>query len=280
VIRLKAKLFKKIILYMLLLAGVLVILFPMYLTIITALKTTEETTKSFFAFPKSFYLGNFSEVIHSSKYFSYVFNSVIITSVSAFIIGIFVPLTAYPLARKMADKKYFKFLYYYIVMGVFIPFQVIMVPAVKNLSRMHLLNRTGLIMMYVTMALCQGIFLCVSYIKSLPKELEEAAKIDGCNTVQTFFLIVFPLMKPMTSTVVILNSLWIWNDFLMPLLVLNKSKASWTLPLFQYNFKSEYTFNYSLAFASFLLAMLPIIILYAFIQRYIISGITNGAVKN
>lgn len=279
-INLKEKAFKKFIIYFILMLGVFSILFPMYLTIITSLKTPEETTKSFFSLPTSFSLNNFKEVIHESKYFTYVSNSITITVISALIIAIFVPLTAYPLARKMKDKKYFKFIYYYIVMGVFIPFQVIMVPVVKNLSRMHLLNKTGLILMYVTMALCQGVFLCVSYIKSLPKELEEAAYIDGCNTLQVFLKIIYPLMKPMTSTVVMLNSLWIWNDFLMPLLILNKTKLSWTLPLFQYNFKTQYTCNYNLAFASFLLAMLPIIVLYAFIQRYIISGITSGSVKN
>jgi raffinose/stachyose/melibiose transport system permease protein len=142
------------------------------------------------------------------------------------------------------------------------------------------MNQFGMILLYSTFSLGQGVFLFVGYYKSIPVELEEAASIDGTGILGTFFKIVYPLTKPMTITVIILNTLWIWNDFLLPLLVLNKSATMWTLPIYQYNFKSAYTFDFNLAFASFLFSIIPMIILYAFLQKYIIEGLTAGAIKS
>jgi raffinose/stachyose/melibiose transport system permease protein len=141
------------------------------------------------------------------------------------------------------------------------------------------MNRRGLVLIYITYALCQGVFLFVAYFKSVPLEIEEAAEIDGCGILRTFFQIIYPLVKPMTATVIILNTLWIWNDFLLPLLILNKQASFWTLPLFQYNFKSQFSFDYNLAFASFLFSIVPMLVFYGFLQKYIIKGLTAGSVK-
>ena len=141
------------------------------------------------------------------------------------------------------------------------------------------MNLIGLIICYLSFALPQAVFLYTGYIRSVPLELEESAFIDGCSVAQTFFRIVYPLIMPMTATIIILNALWIWNDFLLPLLVLNKSSKIWTIPLFIFNFKSQYSFEANLAFAAFLLALVPIMILYAFMQKYIIDGLTKGALK-
>ncbi len=103
--------------------------------------------------------------------------------------------------------------------------------------------------------------------------------MDGCSVFKTYLFIIFPLLKPMIATMIVIDGLWIWNDFLLPLLVLNKNHLQWTLPLFQFQFKNQYTFDFNLAFASFLLSMAPMIILYIFMQKYIISGITKGAIK-
>jgi raffinose/stachyose/melibiose transport system permease protein len=154
-----------------------------------------------------------------------------------------------------------------------------MVPLAHFTSKTGLMNSRGLILIYITYALCQGVFLFVAYFKAVPSEIEEAAEIDGCGVVSSFFRIVYPLVKPMTATIIILNTLWIWNDFLLPLIILNKQASFWTLPLFQYNFKSQFTFDYNLAFASFLFSIVPMLIFYAFLQRYIIEGLTAGSVK-
>lgn len=270
---------KTILLNIYAITSVVLVLFPMYLTLVTAFKTPEESARNFFALPSSFYLGNFIEVVKRSNYLMYVFNSFFITVISVAVIAIFTPMVSYSIARNMQHSKYYSFLYYYLVIGIFIPFQVIMVPLVKQVTNLGLLSKYGLIILYISFSLMQAVFLFVGYIKTVPVDVEESAFIDGCNVWQVFSKIVYPLIKPMTATVIIVNSLWIWNDFLLPLLILNKTKSNWTLPLFQFNFKSQYTFDYNLAFASFLLAMLPIVILYAFLQKYIVDGLTSGAVK-
>lgn len=122
--------------------------------------------------------------------------------------------------------------------------------------------------------------LLVNYIRSVPRDLEEAAYIDGCGTVKAYVKIVLPMIKPILATIFVLNALWVWNDFQMPLLILNQSQDMWTLPLFQYNFKSQYSFDYNLAFASYLIAMIPVLIAYACAQKHIVSGLTQGAVKS
>lgn len=266
--------------YVLLSAGLVVIFLPLYLTVITAFKTSKESARNFFAFPSELYLGNFQEVLFNNNFFQFFSNSVLITLVSILLILLVVPLTAYAISRNM-NKWYFKTLYILFIMGIIIPFQVIMLPVTRLMTELDLLNRFGLILLYVTYALTQGVFLYVGYIRTtIPKELEEAAEVDGCSKFRTYRSVIFPLLAPLTATVIIVNSFWIWNDFLLPLLILNKSETFWTLPLFQYNFKSQYSFNYNLAFASFVMTVIPIMLVYVFFQKQIIAGLTGGAVKS
>lgn len=269
----------RLITYVVLLIGVLSILYPMYLTIITALKTPVESSQSFFSFPSSLYLDNFKDVMGRSNYLRYVWNSLFITGISGLLFITVLPMVSYSIARNMTRSRFYRFLYVLFIFGIFIPFQVKMVPIVQLMSSLHLMSKTGLILLYLTGSLCQGVFLLVGYIRTIPIELEESAIMDGSSTFGVFAKILYPLIKPMTVTILITDCLWVWNDFLMPLLILNRSMSSWTLPLFQFNFKAEYTFDYNLAFASFTLAILPIIVLYIFIQKHVINGLTSGSVK-
>jgi raffinose/stachyose/melibiose transport system permease protein len=261
-----------------LLFGGLFILFPLYVTVVTALKTPQESAQNFFALPSSFYLGNFAGVISRSHYGRYFLNSLFITVVSLAGEMLLVPLFAYAVVRN-AKGKYYRTIFLLTVIGIFVPFQVVMLPTIKLFSSLNLLSVPGLILLYLTYTFKKGAFLFVGYIKSIPLELEESAYMDGCSITRSYAYIIFPLLKPMTATMFVIDGLWIWNDFLLPLLVLNKNRFSWTLPLFQFQFKNQYTFDFNLAFASFLLSMLPMIVVYLFMQRYIIRGITNGAVK-
>ena len=155
-----------------------------------------------------------------------------------------------------------------------------MLPVTKIMTNMNLLNPNGLILLYAALSLSKGVFMFVNYIQSLPYEVEEAARIDGCNTFQVYTKIVLHLIGPMLATLIVMDTLWFWNDFQLPLMILNKSPDYWTLPLFQYNFKSEYSFNYTMAFTAYFMCMFPVLIVYALGQKYIISGLTAGAVKS
>ena len=217
----------KILSYVLLITGMIVILYPFYLTIITALKTPQESSQSFFSFPQSFYLGNFVNVLQKANYFVFFRNSAVVTLVSVFLIMVLIPMCSYAIARNM-EKRYYKTMYFYLLAGIFVPFQVIMVPLVKYLAKLKLCNIPGLIIMCVTLASSQGVFLLVNYIRSVPRDLEEAAYIDGCGTVKAYVKIVLPMIKPILATIFVLNALWVWNDFQMPLLILNQSQDMWT----------------------------------------------------
>jgi raffinose/stachyose/melibiose transport system permease protein len=264
--------------YAILVTGMLIIAAPMYLTVTLAMKTPAETASSFFALPSSFYLGNFLKVVQKDHFWTFLGNSLLVMIVSIVLMLILIPMVSYAISRNF-KKRYYIFLYMLILSGIFVPFQVIMLPIYRHMSNLGLLNQYGLILIYVTLSFPRGMFLCLGYLKNVPMELDEASKIDGCGVWQTFTKISYPLMLPIIMTILILNCLWMWNDFQLPLIMLNRSANYWTLPLFIYNFKSEYTFDYNLAFAGFFLTMLPILILYGFTQRYIIGGLMEGAVK-
>ncbi len=262
----------------LLACGLTLILFPLYLVVINSFKSLEEAGRNFFALPSTLRPDNFIELFTNSNYWIFLRNSLKITVISVALILIFVPSVSYAIARNF-ERKYYKAVYFYLLMGLFIPSQVIMLPVTKMMTRLNLLNHEGLIVLYAAFSLTQGVFLFVNYIRGLPYEIEESAQIDGCSVFQTYVRIVLPLVKPMISTLLIMDTLWIWNDFMLPLLILNRTQNIWTLPLFQYNFKTEYSFNYTLAFSAYLLAMLPMLIIYCLGQKYIIKGLTAGSVK-
>lgn len=261
-----------------LLIGLILILGPLYLVVINTFKSLDEAGKNFFALPSSLNFDNYVELFSNNNYWVYVKNSLIITVISVVLVVIIVPTVSYSIARNFR-RRYYKGLYYYLLLGLFIPSQVIMLPVTKQMAELNMLNQGGLIVLYATFSLTKGVFLFVNYIKGLPIEIEEAAQIDGCSTFQTYTKVVWHLLKPMLATIIIMDGLWFWNDFLLPLMILNKEPAIWTLPLFQYNFKTEYSFDYTMAFTAYLTAMLPVIIVYCLGQKHIIKGLTAGAVK-
>lgn len=261
-----------------LLCGLILILFPLWLVLINSFKTLEEAGKNFFALPSRLNFDNYLELFANSNYWIFLRNSLKITVISITLILILVPSVSYAIARNF-NKKYYKTIYYYLLLGLFIPSQVVLLPVTKMMSKLNMLNHGGLIILYAAFSLTQGVFLFVNYIRGLPYEIEESAQIDGCSVFQTYVRIVLPLVKPMISTLLIMDVLWIWNDFMLPLLILNRTQEIWTLPLFQYNFKTEYSFNYTMAFTAYLLAMLPMLIIYCMGQKYIVKGLTAGSVK-
>ncbi|MEG0901421.1 MAG: carbohydrate ABC transporter permease, partial [Clostridia bacterium] len=190
------------------------------------------------------------------------------------------PMISYAVSRSMATSRGYRALYIYLLIGIFIPFQVKMIPLVKQLSFMNMMHPTGLAILCIGSCTCEAVFLYVGFLHSIPPDIEEAAYIDGATTAQTYFKVVFPLLRPIIATVLIRDGLWIWNDFMLPLITLNRSWKYWTLTLFTYNFKTQYSIDYSLTFASFVLSMLPIMIFYVFMQKHIIGGLTSGAVKS
>ena len=169
-------------------------------------------------------------------------------------------------------------MYYYFISAMFIPFNVLMLPLVKQASLFHMDNVIGITILYIVFGLPMNTFLYTGFIKSVPEALDEAALIDGASPWQIFTRVIFPIMKPMHATVAILSIMWTWNDFLMPLILLSDRKYQ-TLQLSQYVFQGQFNTQYNLAFASYLLVLLPVLVVYVLCQKWIIAGVTNGAVK-
>ncbi|QQE78722.1 carbohydrate ABC transporter permease [Alicyclobacillus sp. SO9] len=261
----------------LLILGSLLILFPLYMTIAIALKNPQELAKSVLSFPVHAHWNNFKEAIQVTHYFRSFGNSALITISSVVLIILTNSMVGYAIARNM-HKRFFKFLYYYFISAMFIPFPIIMLPVVKEMSQLHLANRIGLIILYVVYRLSFNTFVYVGYLKSIPIELEEAALIDGASRWSVFWRVIFPLMKPINATIGILNALTVWNDFMLPLVLLSKP-SQMTLPLVQYAFQSKFHTNFNLSFASYLLALLPMILVYIFLQKRIINGVVQGSIK-
>lgn len=259
----------------------LVVLFfiaPFYISVVYALKSPEETLKTGLAFPTSIYWQNFTEAVEVSNFFNAAKNSLIVTIACVLILMVVGTMAAYVIARNLRSKVY-SGLYYIFLAAIMLPFQVVMLPLYVQLKDMGLLNtRIGLILTISSFQVAYNIFVYVGFIRTIPVELEEAAYIDGAGKFYTFWKIVFPLMKPIISSTLVLNALTVWNDFQTSLIIAQKEEVR-TIPLTQYFFFGEYSIELNMAFAAFLMAMVPIIALYLLMQKYIIGGVMAGAVK-
>ena len=264
----------------LLILGCITVFFPLYMTIVIAFKSPSEMTNDIagaLSLPNSWSLDNFIEAMKVTNFWHSLANSLLITISTIVLVILIHSLAGYAIGRNMKKKGY-KFIYFYLISGMFVPFAIIMMPIVKQTAVMGIANRFGVVLLYVVFNLPMNLMLYTGYLKNIPLDLEEAASIDGASTWKTYWKVIFPLMKPMHATVAVLTALGTWNDVLLPLILLSGTGQN-TLPIAQLNFQSQFGTNYNLAFASYLLALIPILIFYVFCQKHIINGVVNGAVK-
>lgn len=265
----------------LLFLGCLTILFPLYMTIIIAFKNPSEMTNDVagaLAFPSSWKLDNFKEAMEVINFWHTLGNSLLITIATIVLALLIHSLAGYVIGRNMARKKGYRFIYFYIVSGMFVPFAILMMPLVKETAILGLDNRLGVILLYLVFYMPINVMLYSGYLKNIPLAMEEAAEIDGASAWKTYWTVIFPMMKPMHATVAVLTALGTWNDVMTPLVIMSGTKGT-TLPLAQLNFQTQFGTNYNLAFASYLLALIPILIFYVICQKQILNGVANGAVK-
>lgn len=264
-----------------LILGTITVFFPLYMAIIIAFKQPSEMTNDVagaLAFPAKWSLDNFKQAMEVTDFWNSLGNSLLIT-ISTIVLSVLIHSTAgYAIGRAMARKKIFRIFYLYIVSGMFVPFSILMMPLVKQTAQMGLGNRLGVILLYVVFYMSMNVLLYTGYLKNLPLALEEAADIDGATTWSAYWKILFPLMMPMHATVAILTALGTWNDVMTPLVIMSGTGQN-TLPLAQLNFQTQFGTNYNLAFSSYILALVPILIFYVICQKQILDGVANGAVK-
>lgn len=264
-----------------LILGLSAIVFPLYLTVIIAFKQPSEMTNSIsgiLSLPKTWSLSNFKEAMRVTDFWRSLRNSLLITTITVALSIIIHSMMGYVLGRNKGSSKFYNFVYLFIVSGMFVPFAILMMPLAKQTAELGLANWFGVIILYVVFYMPMNILLYSGYLVNIPMALEEAARVDGASTWRTYWKIIFPIMKPMHATVAVLTALAVWNDVMTPLVIMAGSDQN-TLPLAQLNFQSQFGTNYNLAFASYLLALIPILIFYVVCQKQILNGVVNGAVK-
>ena len=265
----------------LLILGLSTIVFPLYLTVVIAFKQPSEMTNTIsgiLSLPKSFSLDNFREAMRVTNFWQSLGNSLLISVITVVLSILVHSLMGYALGRNKSSSKFYNFVYLFIVSGMFVPFAILMMPLAKQTAEMGLANWIGVVLLYVVFYMPMNILLYSGYLVNIPMALEEAAKVDGASTWTTYWKIIFPNMKPMHATVAVLTALSVWNDVMTPLVIMAGSEQN-TLPLAQLNFQSQFGTNYNLAFASYLLSLIPILIFYVICQKQILNGVVNGAVK-
>lgn len=265
----------------LLILGLSTIIFPLYMAIVIAFKQPSEMTNDIsgiLSLPKNWSLSNFAQAMEVTDFWRSLGNSLMITIVTVVLCMLIHSLMGYAIGRNRAHSKFYKFVYLFVVSGMFVPFAILMMPLVKQTSQMGIGNWVGVIILYVVFYMPMNLLLYSGYLKNIPMALEEAAKVDGASTWKTYWSIIFPVMKPMHATVAVLTALGTWNDVMTPLVIMSGTGKN-TLPLAQLNFQTQFGTNYNLAFASYLLALIPILIFYLVCQKQILNGVVNGAVK-
>lgn len=265
--------FKYIFIYVLLVLFII----PFFLMAINSFKTTQQFVESPFSLPGSFSFKNYADAFDHMNFLNAFKNSLIVALISVAAIILTSSMAAYFLVRH--NWRINKIIFAIIVASMIVPFQAIMIPLVSVYGNLQLLNsKWMLIFMYAGFGQAFAIFIFHGFVKNVPYEMEEAALIDGCNKLQSFFYIVLPLLKPVVTTVLILDILWVWNDFLLPSLIL-LSPTQRTLPLSTYSFFNSYSVDFAPLMAGIVLTILPVLIVYLFCQKQIIEGVVQGAIK-
>ena len=261
--------------------GVMAVIFisPFYICLLYAFTPMREIVPGNLVPPSHLYLDNFRSVIFDNPMFrTGLLNSIITTVPTVVLVIIICSMASYVLARN-DKKKTYSLLYYVFIIGLFLPFQCLLLPLYKNMRAVGLMNNLwGFILAKTGFDISYTILVMTSFVKTVPRDMDDAARIDGGNKLVTFWMVIFPLMKPVVVTVAVLNAVFVWNDFSISLILLQKTPVR-ILTLAQFYYFGENTVALNLAFAFFTLSMLPMLIIYLVTQKYIVRGVMAGAVK-
>lgn len=253
-------------------------IYPVFLMFMNSFKPFGEIVANVLALPKSLDLSNYTYVVKKMDYLALFKNNVIITVIGIVGIVIFSSMAAYILDRRKGI--YSRIAYLIITTPMLIPFQTIMITLLKSMNVIHLAgSKIGLGIQYWGFGIPMATFIFFNFMKTIPKELDESAKIDGASTFRTYRSIIFPLLKSVTVTVTVLDVMWIWNDFLLPLLMVNSNNKTKTLVLAAYTFVGQMNTKWNYALTAMVLTVVPSIIVFILLQKYIVEGVVAGAVK-
>ena len=257
---------------------VAVILFPFYLVIINSLKTYQEIVANVVSLPTGFSIENFTEAFERMNYPVAFINTLLVTVTGTAGIVFLASLAGYQIARNHGKAS--KAIFFLLIIPMMIPFQSFMLSLVGVSSTLGIYeSKWGLSVIYWACGVPMAVFLYRGFIIGIPKELDEAAVIDGCNAFQTFLKVIFPILKPVNATVTVINAMWLWNDFLLPRLIIGFNSNDFTLQLQAVQFRGMYKMEWQFIMAGFLLTLIPALVIFLIFQKQIVKGMVTGAVK-
>lgn len=254
----------------------IVFVIPLYYLVTSTFKSQQQILESPLGLPDSLSLSNYEKALGTMDYLKNFGNSLLITGVSVLVVVIFGSMSAYSYSRHRT--KLSKFVGVLFLLGFMVPAQTTMLPLFSVMKGLHLINSYGGMILLHSNQCVFAFMLYRGFIQTIPAELEEAACIDGCNMWQSFWMITFPLLQPITITIVVFNVMWIWNDFMLTYLFLNSSSKA-TLIMQVFNGVGTFSNDWSMMMAALVLALLPMVIFYLVMQKQIIEGVAAGAVK-
>lgn len=253
----------------------LIVIIPLVVLFLNSFKTTGEANKMTLSLPKEWMFENYGRVIEQGNLLSSFLNGLLYAVFSVVIVVILVSAAAFVISRNPRGIN--RFLYYFIISGIALPINN--VALMKVLQVLHLVNtQLGIILLYAAINIPLSLFLTYGFIGTIPRELDEAAVIDGCKPGQLFIKVIAPLMKPIVSTLFVLDFMAVWNDFTMPLYYLNNSRK-WPMTLAVYNFFGAFEYSWNLVAADIILTLAPVLLVFIIGQRYIVGGVSAGSVK-
>jgi len=266
-----------IIIFIVTLLIAIVFAFPIFFNIMSAFKSNSAILKDAVAFPTELYTESFTYLLTKTDYPRAMLNSAILTLGSILAMVIVIPMAAYAIER--TNRKWTNAIYIFFLFGMMVPFQVYMIPLFKQLNMMGLFgNLMGPIFIYIAGSVGFGVLLYTSFLKGVPREIEESAEIDGCSKFGIFWRIVFPLLGPVTASMVVLQGLGIWNDFLMPMLVLPSGQTK-TMIVELFYYVGEFSSRWDMIFAGTTMSLVPVLIAFLSLQKYFVKGVSSGAIK-
>ena len=253
----------------------LIVVIPLVVLFLNSFKTSAEANSMTLSLPTQWVFENYATVIEQGKLISSFFNGLLYATGSVVIIVILVSAAAFVISRN--QKGVNRFLYYFIISGIAMPINN--VALMKVMQAFHLMNtRIGIILLYAAINIPLSLFLAYGFVGTIPREIDEAAVLDGCTPIQMFVRVIAPLLKPIISTLFVLDFMAVWNDFTMPLYYLNNS-SKWPLTLAVYNFFGAFENSWNLVAADIMLTLLPVLVVFVMGQKYIVGGVAAGAVK-
>ncbi|MFT3944435.1 MAG: carbohydrate ABC transporter permease [Ancrocorticia sp.] len=256
----------------------LTIIIPLFVAVSMAFKTSQQAVDGqAFTLPSPFSISGFVEAWNLTNFPVGAGISFIVTAGTVVATILLSAMASFAIVRNW-DRKLFKYSFFYLMAVMFIPFPVVALPQIQLTGMLHIANYGGVIFLATMFQMAFSVMLFTAFLRSIPLELEESARIDGATTWQAFWKLIFPLLAPMAATVGIFAFLYAWNDFMMPSLMISDPEMQ-TLPVRQSLFQTQFSNNYNVSFASYLMAMTPAIIAYLFAQRWVMESVTQGAVK-